>query len=270
MPIPDFGVHGRAVLLTSIGVIAGCATPPPRFNPPAGAYHCPLEVTIVDARADAAIHYAIEGNHATLSSTHYLGPIQVNGTTTPLAAVAVPPNASASRVATATFICTNPTLNRIQFARALQQQFNLTPPASRVPYSDVAPDDAADLAAQAIAPFQHRKLLCQGCRLTLAFAPIAQLTRNEAAIVLGSILVQRGKIALLNDAETGQILASVVDLDSVPVNARRLVASALANGVVMLRSGNQFQGSAPYAPEELTADLGTIRRKFTVPSTPLE
>lgn len=104
------------VLLTSpasraqVGAIAAsaddgpCSSLPasPRFSIKPGSYSAPIVVSLSDRTRGAIVFYTTDGWTPTSNSTRYLGPIAVDRTTT-VQAIALVPNCSISKVATATY-----------------------------------------------------------------------------------------------------------------------------------------------------------------------
>jgi len=74
----------------------------PTFNPPAGSYILPQQVSISDASPGVTIYYTTDGSTQTTSSTPYTGPILVLMTTT-IKAIAVAPGWSPSLVGSARY-----------------------------------------------------------------------------------------------------------------------------------------------------------------------
>jgi hypothetical protein len=81
-----------------------CSSPPasPRFSIKPGAYTSPQSVSLTAHTRGAIIFYTTDGWTPTSSSTRYMGPISIDKTTT-VEAIALVPNCSISKVATATY-----------------------------------------------------------------------------------------------------------------------------------------------------------------------
>jgi hypothetical protein len=81
-----------------------CALPPaaPKFSIKAGSYDAPVELRLTARTRGAVIFYTTDGWTPTSNSTRYLGPIAVDRSTT-VQAIALVPNCSISKVATATY-----------------------------------------------------------------------------------------------------------------------------------------------------------------------
>ena len=81
-----------------------CSLPPaaPHFSIKSGIYSAPVELRLTDRSRGAIVFYTTDGWTPTSNSTRYLGPISIDKTTT-VEAIALVPNCSISRVATATF-----------------------------------------------------------------------------------------------------------------------------------------------------------------------
>lgn len=74
----------------------------PTFDPAAGLYSSPLNVTISSATTDAAIYYTLDGTEPTALSTVYASPILVSETTT-IKAIAIADGMPASDISVATY-----------------------------------------------------------------------------------------------------------------------------------------------------------------------
>ncbi|NLK50454.1 MAG: hypothetical protein GX294_07380, partial [Candidatus Cloacimonetes bacterium] len=74
----------------------------PSFDPPAGVYTQPINVTISCATDGANIYYSTDGSTPNASSTLYTAPIAIS-TSTSLKAIAMAPEMDASIVATANY-----------------------------------------------------------------------------------------------------------------------------------------------------------------------
>lgn len=79
----------------------GVATP--SFNPAAGIYYSPIQVSISCETAGAVIHYTTDGSTPNSSSAVYSAPLNISATTTVKAIAYLPPDSSAVAVATYTF-----------------------------------------------------------------------------------------------------------------------------------------------------------------------
>ena len=81
-----------------------CSSPPasPHFSIKSGSYSAPVSVSLTDHARGAVIFYTTDGWTPTSNSTRYMGPLAVDRTTT-VEAIAVVPNCSISKVATATY-----------------------------------------------------------------------------------------------------------------------------------------------------------------------
>lgn len=158
----------------------------------------------------------------------------------------------------------------LELARAAQEKFNLTQPTYPVAFDDLRPNDPDYAAAQAIYPFLHRQLLCPECALTSSFspkqapndAPSNSVTRAQAAVVLVSILSTQERSSLLTPEQTADVFAIVSDADSVSVNARPYIATALADGILVLHTGNMVHPMQPYSRTEMATAFDTIERRF--------
>jgi hypothetical protein len=74
----------------------------PRFSIKSGGYSAPLSVSLADHTRGAIIFYTTDGWTPTSNSTRYMGPIAIDKTTT-VEAIALVPNCSISKPATATY-----------------------------------------------------------------------------------------------------------------------------------------------------------------------
>jgi hypothetical protein len=149
-----------------------------------------------------------------------------------------------------------------EFANYAQETFALSQPERPVAFDDVQPSDAEYTAAQAVYPFLHRQLLCPECALTSNFYGKHPLTRAQAAMALVSILATQGRISLLTPEETSDVLANVPDADSVSIFARPYIATAIADGLLLLEPGNLIRPAQPYTHTEMAALLNIVQRRF--------
>jgi hypothetical protein len=246
--------------VTTVFGLEGCRTRPPRIQPPQGIYACPEEVTITDKEHHAKIYYTSDGTVPTKLSTKYSGPFLVPDTET-VKAIAQAEDDKPSKVRAETYTC-QPTVNQADLAVLLQLGFNLPPPKHLVAYTDVHSGDLIYPAAQALAPFTNRQVLCPNCLLSANFSPQRPTSRVEAAVILVSILMAGQKVQLLSTASSDTVLASVPDASSLPAFARRYIATAIQNGVLILQAGNTIQASQPYTHANLAAALNTIQANF--------
>jgi hypothetical protein len=149
-----------------------------------------------------------------------------------------------------------------EFAKSVQEKFELAQPDAPVAFDDVLPGSPNYLAAQALYPFLHRQLLCPECALTSNFYPKNPLTRAQAAVVLVSILTTQGKVTLLTPEETSDVLGNVPDADSVSTFARPYIATAIAEGFLLLEPGNLIRPAEPYTHTEMAAVFDTVQRRY--------
>ena len=153
-----------------------------------------------------------------------------------------------------------------EFAKAAQEKFRLAQPSYPIAFDDLRPNDPNYAAAQAVYPFLHRQLLCPECALDSRFSPRNALTRAQAAVVLVSILTEQERTSLLTTEQTTDALANVSDAESVSVFARPYIATAVADGILALDTGNMVRPAQPYSRIEMNAAFETIQRRFP-PST---
>jgi hypothetical protein len=149
-----------------------------------------------------------------------------------------------------------------EFATNVQEKFVLPQPADLVVFDDLRPGDANYAAAQAIYPFLHRQLLCPECAVSSSFSPRDPMTRAQAAVVLVSILSAQERINLLSPEQTADVLSEIPDADAISTLARPYIATALANGILVLQPGNMFRPTQPYLRTEMAAALDTLQRRF--------
>jgi hypothetical protein len=149
-----------------------------------------------------------------------------------------------------------------EFANYAQETFALSQPERPVAFDDVQPADPGYPAAQAVYPFLHRQLLCPECALTSNFYGKHPVTRAQAAVALVSILVTERRIALVTPEETSDVLANVSDADTVSVFARPYIATAIADGLLLLEPGNLIRPAQPYTHIEMAALLNIVQRRF--------
>jgi len=153
-----------------------------------------------------------------------------------------------------------------EFAKTVQEKFRLAQPSDPIAFDDLPPNDPNYAAAQAVYPFLHRQLLCPECALDARFSPQNALTRAQAAVVLVGILNTRERISLLTSEQTADVLTDVPDADSVPVFARPYIATALADGFLVLDAGNMVHPEEPYSARCRHAAFDAMERRFP-PST---
>ena len=156
------------------------------------------------------------------------------------------------------------TLN--EFANSVQEKFALPQPEAPIEFDDLRSGDPNYAAAQAVYPFLHRRLLCPECALTLHFNGKHPLTRAQAAVALVSILMREKKITLATSEETSDVLANVSDADAVSEFARPYIATALAEGILLLEPGNLIRPAQPYTQTEMAALFNTVQRRFPAPA----
>jgi hypothetical protein len=153
-----------------------------------------------------------------------------------------------------------------EFAGTAQEKFRLAQPSYPIAFDDLRANDPHYAAAQAVYPFLHRQLLCPECALDSRFSPKSALTRAQAAVVLVSILTTQERTGLLTPEQTADALTDVPDADAVSVFARPYIATALADGILVLDAGNMIRPAQPYSRTEMNAAFDTIQRRFP-PST---
>lgn len=168
----------------------------------------------------------------------------------------------ASQLATAETVRVSDPTTLGEFANSVEEKFALPQPDAPVGFDDVQPGDPNYIAAQAVYPFLHRQLLCPECALTSNFHEKNPLTRAQAAVALVSILVTQGRFTLATPEETSDVLANVSDADSVSVFARPYIATALADGILVLEPGNLIRPAEPYSHREMTAAFDSVQRRF--------
>lgn len=242
--------------------LAGCITQRPGIAPPAGVYNCPAVVTLSDTRSDAAIFYTTDGSVPTTSSMKYAGPFTINSSDK-VQAIALAPGYKVSAVATIAYTCA-PGVTLAGFAATMQQRFNLPQPATPIHFADLAPGDPGYAAAQAIAPYLHRQILCEGCVLSANFFPNQALPRAGSAVFFVSYLMAQGKIQLLSAADANAVLANVGDANAFSPLARRYLATAIKNGILPLHEGNALHGTTPLSPAEMTGGMQAMQNQFHV------
>ncbi len=96
--------HAQTEIIAATAASGPCSSLPsqPHFSVKPGSYQSPLSVRLKDGTRGAIIFYTTDGWTPTSNSSRYLGPIAVDVTTT-LQAIALVPNCSISRVASATY-----------------------------------------------------------------------------------------------------------------------------------------------------------------------
>jgi hypothetical protein len=94
----------QSAVVTATYVVSQAMTAAPTFNPAAGTYSTPPNVTLSDSTAGAVIYFTTNGTSPTTSSFVYTGPIVLGTGTTTVEAMAVASGASQSAVATATYV----------------------------------------------------------------------------------------------------------------------------------------------------------------------
>jgi hypothetical protein len=149
-----------------------------------------------------------------------------------------------------------------EFAKTAQEKFRLAQPSCPIAFDDLRPNDSNYAAAQAVYPFLHRQLLCPECALDSRFSPRNALTRAEAAVVLVSILTEQERTSLLTSEQAADALAEVPDAESVSVFARPYIATAVADGILVLDTGNMARPAQPYSRTEMNAAFETIQRRY--------
>ncbi|MGA3370442.1 MAG: chitobiase/beta-hexosaminidase C-terminal domain-containing protein [Terracidiphilus sp.] len=247
-------------LTTAVICLVGCRTQPPLIQPPQGIYACPAEVKITDKEHHAKIYYTTDGTEPTKLSVKYSGPFLVPNSGT-VKAVARAEDDKPSKVKAETYTC-QPAVNQVDLAVLLQLSFNLPPPLHAVTYTDIHPNDLVYPAAQALAPFTNRQVLCPNCLLSANFSPQRPASRAEAAVILVSILMAGQKVQLLSAASSDTVLSSVPDAVGLHAFERRYIATAIQNGVLALQAGNTVQAAQPLTHADLTAALSAIQNNF--------
>jgi hypothetical protein len=154
-----------------------------------------------------------------------------------------------------------------EFAKTAQEKFRLAQPSYPIAFDDLRPNDPNYAPAQAVYPFLHRQLLCPECALDSRFSPQNALTRAQAAVVLVGILTSREQISLLSPEQTADALADVPDADAVSVFARPYIATALAEGILILDSANMVHPAQPYSRTEMKAAFDRMERRFPPSAT---
>ena len=80
--------------------------------------------------------------------------------------------------------------------------------------------------------------------------------------MLVSILTDQERTSLLTPEQTADTLANLPDADAVSVFARPYIATALADGILLLDGGNMVRPAQPYSRTEMAAAFDTIQRRF--------
>jgi hypothetical protein len=140
-----------------------------------------------------------------------------------------------------------------EFAKTVQEKFRLAQPSDPIAFDDLRPNDPNYAAAEAVYPFLHRQIVCPECVQDSRFSPQNVLTRAQAAVVLVGILNSRERISLLTPEQTVDVLTDVPDADAVSVSARPYIATALADGFLVLDAGNMVHPEEPYSRSEMSA-----------------
>lgn len=260
------GCKGRFAVI-AVCLIAtnpqGCQTHSPRVTPGGGTYACPLVVNIKDSDQSARIYYTTDGTAPTESSSKYIVPISLTASAT-LRAVAIASGRSLSEATSATYECQKVTLTRREFAVLVKQAFPLRLPAQSMNFPDVSPHDPDYQAIQTVAPFMNSQVLCPGCQLNLNFFPDQPVTRAISTITLVRIVLANGRMQLLGNSESEDVLAQVKDAGDLPMASRPLFATAIRFGILTLTSENTIRGSDGHPKTEMIFLLDKMRRQFNL------
>ena len=122
-------------VVTATYVVSQAVTAAPTFNPAAGTYSTPPNVTLSDSTAGAVIYFTTNDTVPTTSSFVYTGPIVLGTGTTTVKAMAAASGASPSAVATATYVVSQgvtatPTFNPAGGTYATSQSVTLNDSAA--------------------------------------------------------------------------------------------------------------------------------------------
>jgi hypothetical protein len=90
------------------------------FNPPAGTYYAPQNISISTTTEGASIYYTTDGTDPDATSAEYTGPIEISSTTT-IKAIAYAEGFDPSAIASATYVFPTPTFTSIPYTEALMQ-----------------------------------------------------------------------------------------------------------------------------------------------------
>jgi S-layer homology domain len=132
-------------------------------------------------------------------------------------------------------------MTRAEFAMAMQHMFNLGKPARPVIFPDLSPQSSVYIAVQAITPYLHTQILCAGCVLNRDFLPDRAITRDQATVILVSILIVRHTLNLLTGAAADRALARVTDVSRESPAARAYFATAVKNGLLIANRANKLE-----------------------------
>ena len=254
-----------AVCLFGLFTLTGCPIPKPRIVPPAGVYNCPTTVTITASSAGAQLYYTVDGSTPSSSSKKYSGPFAVDSTQNVQAIAVGAAGTKYSDIASIAYTCTPMKLTRADFAKAIRRQFDLPQPSPAISFGDVKPGDPIYPAAEAIAPYMHRQLLCPGCHLSPYFSPTGEISRAEAAVIFVSILITEHKVRLPTLAEANTFLSNVADVKDSPKTARQYIVAAIENRLLTLNAGQRIDGDQPYSQTDMNVALAEIQHTFRVP-----
>src|SRR5438067_5173060 len=257
--------RARLLIIPGLALLSqlGCITPKPKIAPPTGIYNCHQIVTVTDQKPGSSIYYTTDGSSPTPSSTKYSGPFSINNTDK-VQAIAQAPGSKVSTIATVMYTCA-PGLTVAGFATQMQQRYGLPLPKSAIRFADLPPSDPNYSAAQAIAPFLNRQILCHGCMLSAKFNPNQPMLRASSAVFFVAYLIAQNKLQLLSPADSVAVLANTPDANGFSPLARRYLATAIKYHLLGLREGNRIKSAEPLSPTEMSTVMQTMQNQFNLP-----
>jgi hypothetical protein len=208
------------------------------------------------------VSYSWSASSGTLSNAAAPGPTFTCTTAGPSLVTLSVSDGDCGDVMSLTVTCsTAPSLALGDFAGSVQKVFSLGPPQTPRVFVDLSSNDPLYAVAQALGPYLNRQVLCPGCQLVNSFGGDEPISRGHAAVLLVSILLAQGKVALDTTAQTDAALANVGDAATLSPVTRQFLATALDQGVLTL-IGNQLAPRADLAPADGAAMLSGVSTKF--------
>jgi hypothetical protein len=157
-------------------------------------------------------------------------------------------------------------LTREAFAIALQRLFALPVPENAPDFPDIPRNHPARAAIAASAQYMNRQLLCFGCALSHSFGPAVPVTQAEATLALTRVLIAKGAVRLLSEADATIVLKGVANANDLAPLTRLYFATAMRAGLQPRGPNGNLLLASPLIRAAAALRFDAVQRRFK--STP--